>query len=233
MSRIRFTFTRDILLAYISHLDMLRLFIRALRRSNLPLEYSQGYSPHPRFTLALPLPLGVTAGEEFGEVYFSETIEPGFFKEKLAFQLPKGLELTNAFLVSTEAPSIAALVRAASYRAKLKETSPDDGKINFIKESLEKLLSKEEIIMKRTNKKKKIISTNVRPFIKKAEICYKKNTGLELMLELEAGSQGGISPVFFLEQLQGEAPAEMPGLHEWQIHREKLIFTDNPLSASD
>lgn len=233
MSRIRFTFTRDISLAFISHLDMLRLFLRALRRSNLPLEYSQGYSPHPRFTLALPLPLGVTAGEEFGEVFFSDTIEPGFFKEKLAFQLPMGLELTDVFLVSTEAPSIAALVRAAIYRAKLNNISQGDSNVDLIKESLGKLLSKEEIVMKRTNKKKKIISTNVRPFIKKAEICYEKNISLELMLKLEAGSQGGISPVFFLEQLQGEAPAEMPGLHEWQIHREKLIFTDNPLSALD
>lgn len=233
MSRIRFTFTREISLAYISHLDMLRLFLRALRRSNMPLEYSQGYNPHPRFTLALPLPLGVTAGEEFGEVSFSEIIEAGFFKEKLASQLPNGLELTSAFLVAAEGPSIAALVRAASYRARLKKILPDDGNVNHIKEALEKMLSKEEIIMKRTNKKKKTISTNVRPFITKAEIYYEKNISLELMLELEAGSQGGISPVFFLEQLQREAPAEIPGLHEWQIHREKIIFTDNPLSASE
>ncbi len=233
MSRIRFTFTREISLAYISHLDMLRLFLRALRRSNLPLEYSQGYNPHPRFTLALPLPLGVTAGDEFGEIFFSEIIEPAYFNDKLASQLPEGLKITGAFSVATEGPSIAALVRAALYRAKLKDIASGYGNANLIKEALEKMLLKEEIIMKRTNKKKKIISTNVRPFIKKAEICYEKNISLELMLELEAGSQGGISPVFFLEQLQKEAPAEMPGLHEWQIHREKIIFTDNPLSASD
>lgn len=233
MSRIRFTFTREVALAYLSHLDMLRLFLRALRRSGLPLEYSRGYNPHPRFTLALPLPLGVTAGEEIGEVFFSEKVEAGFFIEELTSQLPGGIELTGAFSVGAEGPSIAALVRAALYRAKLKSISAVHGNAMLVKESLEKMLLKEEIIMKRTNKKKKIVSTNVRPFIKEAKMFYEQDKNLELMLELEAGSQGGISPVFFLEQLQKEAPSEIPGVHDWHIHREKIIFVDNPLPAFD
>ena len=233
MSRIRFTFTRDISLAYISHLDMLRLFLRALRRSNLPLEFSQGYNPHPRFTLALPLPLGVTAGEEFGEVFFNETIDSSFFKEKLSSQLPVGLCLKSAFLVAWDAPSVAAQVRAAIYCVKFKNIASGDSQANLIIELLEKLLSKEEIIMKRTNKKKKIVSTNVRPFIRKAEISCEGKNNFALLLELEAGSQGGISPVFFLEQLKGEAPAGMLDLIDWQIHRERLVFSENPLSATD
>ncbi|MGM0653222.1 MAG: TIGR03936 family radical SAM-associated protein, partial [Bacillota bacterium] len=74
MERLSFSFARKIELAYISHLDMMRLLLRALHRSGLPLAYSQGYNPHPRLTLALPLPLGVTASEEFGEVFFTEPV---------------------------------------------------------------------------------------------------------------------------------------------------------------
>ncbi|HED24896.1 MAG TPA: DUF2344 domain-containing protein, partial [Firmicutes bacterium] len=74
MNRIWFSFARRERLRYISHLDMLRLFIRALRRGRLPLVYSKGFNPHPRFSLALPLPLGTTADDELGEVFLTAAV---------------------------------------------------------------------------------------------------------------------------------------------------------------
>ena len=57
----------------LSHLDVMRLLERALRRSQLPVSYSEGFHPLPRITIALALPLGVEA--------FGEWMEIDFFKE--------------------------------------------------------------------------------------------------------------------------------------------------------
>jgi radical SAM-linked protein len=61
MQRLRITFARGKELKYISHLDLMRLWQRALRRADIPLAYSQGFSPHPRLSIAAPLAIGVTS----------------------------------------------------------------------------------------------------------------------------------------------------------------------------
>lgn len=227
LSRIGFTFSRTMELSHISHLDMMRLFIRALRRSNLPLDYSQGFNPHPHFALALPLPLGVTAGEELGEVYFKGSISPEMFLNILVSQMPPGVTIITAYEVDLEEPAISALVQAALYRATLSESSSCSANPEMIQSSLDRLMAREEIIMKRINKKKKIVSTNVRPFIHKAEMISIDKKPLDLLLLLQAGSIGGISPVFFLEQLKQEAEKGEPEPYHWRLHREKIIFKNN------
>lgn len=227
MNRICFSFARKMPLAYISHLDMLRLFLRALRRSRMPLAFSRGYNPHPRLTLALPLPLGVTASEEYGEIYFTEAIQPKFFISNLNPQLPEALELTGAFSASLEAPSLASLVVAALYRAILKSSFAHDVNSESVQDALERLLAREEILVQRKTKKKKIIYTNVRPYIIEAAVKNENNKPMELSLVLKAGSQGGISPVFLLEQLESDPAATNIRVCDWQLHRERLYINQN------
>lgn len=117
MTRIRFRFARGKELCYLSHLDMLRLFQRAMRRAALPLAFTQGFSPRPRFSLAAPLPVGATAAKEYGEVDLAEPLEPVSFLRRLGEQLPAGLALTGAVTVPPGAPSLAAEVNAALYHA--------------------------------------------------------------------------------------------------------------------
>ena len=55
--RLKFSFTREENIKYISHLDMMRLLQRALRRAEIPVAYSGGFNPQPRLSIALPLSL--------------------------------------------------------------------------------------------------------------------------------------------------------------------------------
>ena len=64
MHRLRLKFSRGEKLKYLSHLDLMRLWERALRRAGLPAAYSEGFSPHPRISLASPLAVGVTSRAE-------------------------------------------------------------------------------------------------------------------------------------------------------------------------
>lgn len=76
---------------YISHLDLMRLLTRAMRRAELPLKLSEGFSPHPKLSLKRALKLGVESDNEEGAIILSLPVPPEEFKEKLNLQLPEGI----------------------------------------------------------------------------------------------------------------------------------------------
>ncbi|MDD5653443.1 MAG: TIGR03936 family radical SAM-associated protein [Candidatus Omnitrophica bacterium] len=80
---------------YISHLDLMRLFMRALRRAGLPIKYSEGFSPHPKLSIKRALKLGIESESEQASIAMEDFVEPDDFKEKLAKQLPKGIEIKD------------------------------------------------------------------------------------------------------------------------------------------
>lgn len=224
MNRIRFSFARKIELAYISHLDQVRLFLRALSRSGLPVAYSQGFNPHPRLILALPLPLGVTAGEEHGEIFFTEEILPEQFLTALKVQMPAAIELTGAVVVDPGAPSLASLVGAALYRAALRVDHAGIVDQPALHTALNRLLARDEILMQRKSKKNKITYTNVRPFILEAALETDRAGHFTINMLLQAGSQGGVSPAFLLEQIEAETGLSVFHTYEWRLHRERLYI---------
>ncbi len=96
MYRISFTFSKKGQMKYISHLDLMRLFQRALRRANLPLKMTEGFNPHPKFSIKRALKLGLESESEEAIVVLGESINVCSFKEKLANQLPEGIEIKDA-----------------------------------------------------------------------------------------------------------------------------------------
>ena len=68
MQRLRIRFRRGPELKYISHLDIMRLWHRALQRAGISLAYSQGFNPHPKISLAAPLALGITSEAELMDI---------------------------------------------------------------------------------------------------------------------------------------------------------------------
>ncbi len=223
MTRIRFSFARHEALKHISHLDMMRLFQRALRRSGLPLSYSEGYNPHLRFNLAVPLPVNVTASEEFGEVFLSGTVAPDQFLSALGAQLPEGLEITGAHTEDYNAPSLPSLIGAALYRAMLVDEEGCRADAGQYRQALDHLMTREEILAPRMKKKKKKTYVNVRPYI--IEAYFKKPEGdreLDLFMLLQAGSRGGVSPFFVIDQLEKELNCKCNYKAHWELHRERL-----------
>lgn len=142
--------------------------------------------------------------------------------------MPEGLQVTKATKAEPDAPALAALVEAAMYRAELRaveiDQSLNDNLDKTIEKSLEKLMQKKEIIFKKTGKKKKISQINVRPYIIEAKLEKQTGGSLVMRLLLKAGSRGGISPVFFLEQLALESVDEPLNAACWNLHRECLYY---------
>jgi len=78
---------------YISHLDLMRLFARAMRRADLPLKLSEGFSPHPKLSLKRALKLGVESENEEASIILKFPVTPEDFKNRLQKQLPEGIKL--------------------------------------------------------------------------------------------------------------------------------------------
>ena len=82
-------------LIFISHLDVMRLFVRTFRRADLPLVYTQGFNPHPKVRFERALPLGVKGKKEKMAIFLTERVELKKARKTLNALLPKGIQITK------------------------------------------------------------------------------------------------------------------------------------------
>ena len=96
MYKINFSFSKKGPMRFISHLDLLRLLMRSLRRAGLPLKMSEGFSPHPKLSFKRALKLGLESDNEEAAVALKELINYEEFRKRLQAQLPEGIEIKYA-----------------------------------------------------------------------------------------------------------------------------------------
>ena len=102
---------------HIGHLDIQRAMQRALRRSGLPVRYSQGFNPHAVLSFASPLPVGVGGAEELMDVALESDVGEAAFAEALTAALPPSLPLRAVRAVDDRFPALMAQLRTAEYEA--------------------------------------------------------------------------------------------------------------------
>jgi radical SAM-linked protein len=95
MYKISFVFSKAGLMKYISHLDLMRLFMRAMRRADLPLKLSEGFSPHPKLSFKRALKLGLESEHEEAAILLRLPVSPAEFKSRLQSQLPEGINIKD------------------------------------------------------------------------------------------------------------------------------------------
>jgi len=99
MLKINFVFSKKSNSKFISHLDLMRLFVRAMRRAQIPVKITEGFSPHPKFSIKNALKLGLESENEEACIVIKELMEPELFVEKLNRQLPEGIRVKSANLI--------------------------------------------------------------------------------------------------------------------------------------
>jgi len=122
--RFRVIFRKGDRVRYISHLDVLRYWERAIRRSDLPLSYSQGFTPHPKIAFASPLPLGFIGEAEVMDVTLDEVTSSESFRSKLASESTEDLVAISAEEISPTGPAPQAVLLWADYAVDLPEVDP-------------------------------------------------------------------------------------------------------------
>ncbi len=141
MQRLRIRFCRGQELKFISHLDIMRLWQRALYRAGVALAYSEGFSPHPRISLAAPLPVGVTSEAELMDIVCTKWVSPHWFTAAVIQQLPPGIEILQVYPIALSQPSLQSQVRYAEYRV---EVETEKGQRD-VESAITSLLSKKHL----------------------------------------------------------------------------------------
>jgi len=229
LNRLYFYYAVEDALKFLSHLDLVRLFHRALRRSGLPMAYSQGFNPHPRLSLAAPLPVGVTAGREYGEVVFTEPVAADHFLAAVSKQLPAGLILSGAARANPDEPSLPAVINAARYNASWAGPLPAPGEA-ALQQALDQLLRRAEIFVYRGGKGGKTAPVNIRPYIFEVSLLREDCGRTQVTMFLQLGAKGGVSPFVVLQQLNQGLGCTQENL--WHLHRQGL-FVYNGIRAAN
>ena len=102
-------------LRHVGHLDIMRAMQRALRRSGLPVSYSQGFNPHILLTFASALSVGVVGKRELMDVTLDEDVTPEDFLAVMNRALPPEMQLLSARVLEDRHPALMAMVSAARY----------------------------------------------------------------------------------------------------------------------
>ena len=141
MQRLRIRFSRGEETKFISHLDIMRLWQRALHRAGIPLAYTEGFSPHPRISLAAPLQVGVTSQAELMDIFCTKWVSPHFFSTAVSQQLPPGIEILQVYPAALTMPSLQSQVSHAEYKVEVETEQDQQG----IESALASLLSVEHL----------------------------------------------------------------------------------------
>lgn len=190
--KIRMKFSKNGPIKYIGHLDVMRYFQKAIRRAEIDIAYSQGFSPHQIMSFAQPLGVGVESDGEYVDVELNSAQSARDIKDKLNTVMNEGIKIESVKKLSDGTMNAMASVAASKYLIYIKEGYEFD--VDFFSQCI-KLGQKEHIyIVKKT--KKSEVEMDLKPAIFEMEI-----TQDGLILFVDSSSSGNIKPNLVLEEV--------------------------------
>jgi radical SAM-linked protein len=171
VARLRFRFSKTGSLALLSHLDLVRLIERALRRSGLPVSFTGGFHPLPRVQFALALPLGAEADGEWMDIEFTRGLDPAEACQRLQAQLPEGFALLQVEEVEAHGPSLSQELSAATWLLRLEAAAGQSlPRTQAVQAAVESLLVAESWIWEDTDKKGRPRQRDLRPYLQQVRL---------------------------------------------------------------
>ena len=119
--RIRIRFAKLGAMRFLSHLELLTLFTRAVHRASIPIVFSQGFHPHPRFSFATATSVGVESMAEYMDLFVTSGFGGDEVMRRLNHTFPHGLRVLDATISELKAPSLSTIIAATQYRITLPE----------------------------------------------------------------------------------------------------------------
>lgn len=202
---------------FLSHLDMVRLMERGLRRAGVPLKFSQGFNPHPRIAFAAPLSVGVSSEYELVDIELTEAIDLSAFQEAFSTYFPSGIQMVRGRLLE-KSQSLMSLITDCSYAVTVHVA---EGQGDLFAKTVGILMDQEEILAQKKGKDKKIKTVDVRPLLKHVEVVDVNGDVLTLAMKVETSSKGSLKPemlLTFVEEKSGVAVLS----DLTRVHRVKL-----------
>ncbi|NVO00005.1 MAG: TIGR03960 family B12-binding radical SAM protein [Geobacteraceae bacterium] len=123
VGRIRVRYSKIGKMIFLSHLELLTLFIRAVKRADIPVKYSQGFHPHPKFSFATALSVGVESSAEYLDIEVAPDFTADSLKKALNGSLPEGISVLEAWKIDPKSPTLSMIMDTVRYRVTVPENA--------------------------------------------------------------------------------------------------------------
>ena len=205
----RIKFRKYGVLRFIGHLDVMRFFQKLMRRADIPIAFTGGYSPHMIISFASPLGIGLTSDGEYLDIELTAPVDSLEAVKRMNKECAEGIEVISIRQIPDEKKMTGmTILAAADYFVSVKEgTLPENWKEGFS----DFMAQKEIRVIKQTKRSEREV--DIRPLIYRWEI-----RGESIFLQLAAGSAENLKPDLVMETfLSGSAVPE--GSVSFAYHR--------------
>ncbi len=216
MRSIRIFFEKKNMAKYISHLDLMRCFSRAVKRARLNIWYTEGFNPHAFMTFSLPLSLGTESFCESVDIRMLDETPLDEIKDRLNETLPPDIRITKVAEPVHKADEIA----FAEFEIYFNTDRPEE-----VKAYIEEKISASEIIVEKKAKqgRKKVL----KPVDIKGNIhTYELETGEKyvlLKIIISAGTKTNINPSLLIDAVTAEVKDDIESV---DIKKNKMLLED-------
>mgnify|MGYP003289151844 CR=1 FL=1 len=215
MKNVRIWFTKEKECKYISHLDLNRCMLRAVRRAELPIWYTEGFNPHPFVTFPLPISLGIDGKRECMDI---RIVEDGYdiklIPTAMNKYLPEGIQVFEATYPVLDPKYIC----FASYRANI---SVDGMKGTELETKVKELTLRDSVIIQKKSKAG-MKDLDVLPYIKEIVFASSDDDNCEFTVTLPAGNTKNIGLPLILKAIENALVCEI----NYRIIKENM-FDEN------
>ena len=226
---VRIKFAKYDTMKFISHLDVMRYFQKAVRRSGLDVAYSEGFNPHQIMSFAAPLGVGQTSESEYFDIELKTVPPLEELVDRLNATMTDGMRILSAELLPPPVPQVKretamALVAASSYLVMRKDGYDTDMTKEVLEQKFIKFLSQSSIPFVKKSKKTET-ELDLAQFIfdysaegKITEFSGAYENGVAFYLLLSAGSVNNVKPDTVMEAFYAYMGKEY-NPYAYQFHR--------------
>lgn len=220
--KIRIKFRKYGVMKFIGHLDIMRYFQKAIRRADIDICYSEGFSPHQIMSFAAPLGVGITSDGEYLDIEVNSSRSSEESMRALNETMVEGVEIASYIKLPDNAKTAMSIVAAADYDLYFKEGYEAPVTMEQFTEGIENFFTKpsEVLITKKTKKSEKVMDLKQLVYDFKVESKVRED-GVSVpsfYLMLSTGSSDNLKPELVVESLFG-AMGLIYDANAIQIHR--------------
>ena len=191
--KVRVKFKKYGPLRFIGHLDVMRFFQKCIRRAQLDIAYSAGFSPHQIMSFAAPLGVGLESNGEYMDIELTTVTTSQDMINRLNATSVPGIEIISMKELPEGAGNAMASVAAAGYTIRFREGR----ELSFnIAEKLPEFMAQEQILITKETKKS-TLEVDLKPGIYE----FKINEDGSLYLLVDASSAGNVKPATVIEAM--------------------------------
>ena len=198
--KIRIKFRKYGVMKFIGHLDIMRYFQKAMRRADIDICYSTGFSPHMIMSFAAPLGVGITSDGEYFDIEVNRTKSSAEAMNALNDTMVEGVEISGYVLLPDNAKTAMSIVAAADYELSFKDGYDVPASKEAFETAIEAFFTnaKEVIITKQTKKSEKTM--DLKPLVYDFSMREKEGNPV-FYLKLSTGSNDNVKPELVVEAL--------------------------------